>query len=92
MNDYTEEKCSCIGEVREPLDRTLKDNLDNTIDTLKNSNDLMNQFINFVWAEEAPTNNGIDIKGFDSALVCAKDESKILFEKIIMVTQRFGLN
>lgn len=86
----TSRGCNCVGETPQERETTIKKNLDQTIELIKTCNGMMDEFINFVWAEDPKATNGIEVKGFDTAVVCAKDEMKMLYEKINMVLSKFG--
>lgn len=71
--------------------RTMRDNVDELNKLIVECNDIMANLSDFLWAENFPCIEQLEVKSFDTAIVFALIEVKCLRDRLLSVVQRMGL-
>ena len=79
-----------VNEACVAPERTMKDNVDELNEILSDCNCLAERLCAFLYAEESKNSPGVEIRSFDTAVLSALDKARLLKERLLSVTKRFG--
>lgn len=85
-----EESGCAVNEACVAPERTMKDNVDEINEILNDCHCLMVSLCSFLYEEELKNSPGIEIRSFDTAVLSALDKARLLRERLLSVTTRFG--
>lgn len=93
IENYSAEFNACpktTGEIKE-ISRTIKDNLIETSEILRCSEDIINKIMDFIWSEDSVNNaKDIEVMNMDGNIVSNMYMAKVIRDKLNIIAERLG--